>query len=260
MIGSVCLFGSPSASGRDEALDFDFTSLFPFRRLRVRLDACAIRPEIMVPSKHQAFREFQVVVLGAGGVGKSCLTAQFVHNEWIESYDPTIEDSYQKQLTVDGRQVVLEILDTAGTEQFTSMRDVYMRNGQGFLLVFSITSRSSLAELYGLREEILRIKDQPQVPIVIIGNKSDLEDQREVPRPKAFAVSQEWGAPYYEASARTRTNVDEVFTDICRQMLMADDAMEALDEETYETRYKYDDRSRRRRRRKRKDHPKCVIL
>lgn len=80
-----------------------------------------------------------------------------------------------------------------------------MRNGQGFLLVFSITSRSSLAELYGLREEILRIKDQPQVPIVIIGNKSDLEDQREVPRPKAFAVSQEWGAPYYEASARTRS-------------------------------------------------------
>ncbi|KUI62616.1 Ras-related protein Rap-1 [Cytospora mali] len=216
---------------------------------------------MMPHSKYQAFREFQVVVLGAGGVGKSCLTAaQFVHNEWIESYDPTIEDSYQKQLSVDGRQVVLEILDTAGTEQFTSMRDVYMRNGQGFLLVFSISSRSSLNELYGLREEILRIKDREQVPIVIIGNKADLEDQREVPRPKAFAVSQEWGAPYYEASARTRTNVDEVFTDICRQMLRVDDALEAMDEETYESRFKYDDRSRRRRRRKRKDHPKCVIL
>ena len=80
-----------------------------------------------------------------------------------------------------------------------------MRNGQGFLLVFSITSRSSLNELYGLREEILRIKDREEVPIVIIGNKADLEDQREVPRPKAFAVSQEWGAPYYEASARTRS-------------------------------------------------------
>lgn len=80
-----------------------------------------------------------------------------------------------------------------------------MKNGQGFLLVFSITSRSSLNELHGLREEILRIKDRDQVPIVIIGNKADLEDQREVPRTKAFAVSQDWGAPYYEASARTRS-------------------------------------------------------
>lgn len=86
-----------------------------------------------------------------------------------------------------------------------SMRDVYMKNGQGFLLVFSITSPSSLNELYGLREEILRIKDRDHVPIVIIGNKADLEDQRNVPRTKAFAISQQWGAPYYEASARTRS-------------------------------------------------------
>jgi len=64
-------------------------------------------------------REYNIVVLGSGGVGKSCLTAQFVQNIWIESYDPTIEDSYRKTLEVDGRQVVLEILDTAGTEQFS---------------------------------------------------------------------------------------------------------------------------------------------
>lgn len=79
-----------------------------------------------------------------------------------------------------------------------------MRNGQGFLLVFSITSQSSLSELDGLREEILRIKDRDSVPMVIIGNKADLEDQRAVPRTKAFNVSQQWRAPYYEASARTR--------------------------------------------------------
>ncbi|KAK7713035.1 Ras-related protein rsr1 [Botryosphaeria dothidea] len=67
-------------------------------------------------------REYHIVVLGSGGVGKSCLTAQFVQNVWIESYDPTIEDSYRKAIDVDGRSVVLEILDTAGTEQFTAMR------------------------------------------------------------------------------------------------------------------------------------------
>ncbi|KAM4064963.1 Ras family protein [Hirsutella rhossiliensis] len=168
-------------------------------------------------------RELHVVVLGAGGVGKSCLTAQFVHNEWIESYDPTIEDSYRTHIQVDGRQVVLEILDTAGTEQFVAMRDLYMKTGQGFLLVFSITSPSSLNELATLREEIIRIKDDENVPMVIVGNKADLEESRAVPRAKGFSISQRWGAPYYESSARTRTNVDEVFVDLCRQMLRNDD-------------------------------------
>ncbi|KAI2466738.1 ras-domain-containing protein [Annulohypoxylon bovei var. microspora] len=214
--------------------------------------------------RYQPAREFHIVVLGAGGVGKSCLTAQFVHNEWIESYDPTIEDSYRTQVAVDGRQVILEILDTAGTEQFVAMRDLYMKTGQGFLLVFSITSTSSLAELAGLRDEIIRIKDDENVPIVICGNKADLEDQRSVPRTKGFQISQRWGAPYYEASARTKTNVDEVFVDLCRQMLRRDDAGENYLEDQDD---KFDPYSisyyKKRRRRKERDpnhRPRCVIL
>lgn len=80
-----------------------------------------------------------------------------------------------------------------------------MKTGQGFLLVFSITSQSSLSELSELREQIIRIKDDENVPIVIVGNKSDLEEDRAVSRAKAFGISQSWGnAPYYETSARRR--------------------------------------------------------
>lgn len=68
-----------------------------------------------------------------------------------------------------------------------------MKSGQGFLLVFSITSLSSLNELAELREQIVRIKDDENVPIVIVGNKSDLEDDRVVSRSRAFAISQSWG-------------------------------------------------------------------
>ncbi|KAH8882728.1 ras small monomeric GTPase [Thozetella sp. PMI_491] len=203
-----------------------------------------------MPPRYQPSREFHVVVLGA---------AQFVHNEWIESYDPTIEDSYRTQVSVDGRQVMLEILDTAGTEQFVAMRDLYMKTGQGFLLVFSIVSRTSLAELATLREEIIRIKDDENIPIVIVGNKADLEDQRSVERAKAFSISQRWGAPYYEASARTRTNVDEVFTDLCRQMLRRDDAVDHSNEDDYYAKENQSSRRRRGRRRKRGEH-RCVVL
>lgn len=98
-----------------------------------------------------------------------------------------------------------------------------MKQGQGFLLVFSITSMSSLNELSELREQIIRIKDDEKVPLVIVGNKSDLEDDRAVPRAKAFALSQSWGnAPYYETSARRRANVNEVFIDLCRQIIRKD--------------------------------------
>lgn len=98
-----------------------------------------------------------------------------------------------------------------------------MKQGQGFLLVFSITSMSSLNELSELREQIIRIKDDENVPIVIVGNKSDLEEDCAVPRARAFGLSQKWGnAPYYETSARRRANVNEVFVDLCRQIIRKD--------------------------------------
>ncbi|KAE9963963.1 hypothetical protein BLS_008778 [Venturia inaequalis] len=235
-------------------------------------------------------REYNIVVLGSGGVGKSCLTgtflptlptrrnvprlqqsystenaeAQFVQNIWIESYDPTIEDSYRKTLEVDGRQVVLEILDTAGTEQFTAMRELYMKTGQGFLLVFSITSLSSLHELAELREQIIRIKDDPLIPIVLVGNKCDLEEDRAVSRARAFSVSQSWGnAPYYETSARRRANVDECFRDLCRQIIRRD--QEALKAQGHrpdegEAGDKRHNREHRKRRKKSKRRDACTIL
>jgi small GTP-binding protein len=98
-----------------------------------------------------------------------------------------------------------------------------MKSGHGFLLVFSITSLSSLNELSELREQIIRIKDDEKIPLVIVGNKSDLEEDRAVSRARAFSLSQSWGnAPYYETSARRRANVDEVFIDLCRQIIRFD--------------------------------------
>ena len=98
-----------------------------------------------------------------------------------------------------------------------------MKSGQGFLLVFSITSMSSLRELSELREQLVNLKDDPNVPIVLVGNKCDLEEDRAVSRAQAFQVSQGWGnVPYYETSARRKQNVNEVFVDVCRQIIHRD--------------------------------------
>lgn len=163
-------------------------------------------------------REYKLVVLGSGGVGKSALTVQFVQSIFVEKYDPTIEDSYRKQVEVDGQQCMLEILDTAGTEQFTAMRDLYMKNGQGFILVYSITSQATFNDLSELREQILRVKDTDKVPMVLVGNKCDLEDDRVVKKDTGNGLANQWGSAFFETSARKKINVDEVFYDLVRQI------------------------------------------
>ncbi|SNX85615.1 probable RSR1 - GTP-binding protein [Melanopsichium pennsylvanicum] len=168
-------------------------------------------------------KEAKVVIMGGGGVGKSALTVQFVRNVFVSTYDPTIEDTYRKLLVIDGQQCMVEILDTAGTEQFLALKELYIKSGQGFILVFSLTSLASVNELGSLREAIVRIKDATGIPLVLVGNKSDLRADRQVPREVGTSLSKAWGnVPYYEASARKRVNVDEVFADVVRQIRAVD--------------------------------------
>jgi len=162
--------------------------------------------------------DYKVVVLGTGGVGKSALTVQFVQGIFVEKYDPTIEDSYRKQVEVDGEQYMLEILDTAGTEQFTAMRDLYMKNGQGFVLVYSIVAQSTFNDLSDLRDQILRVKDCESVPLVLVGNKCDLKDQRVISYEQGENLAKRMNCSFQEVSAKAKINVDQVFIDLVRQI------------------------------------------
>ncbi|RVE67367.1 hypothetical protein OJAV_G00102400 [Oryzias javanicus] len=136
-------------------------------------------------------KEYKVVVLGSGGVGKSALTVQFVTGTFIEKYDPTIEDFYRKEIEVDSSPSVLEILDTAGTEQFASMRDLYIKNGQGFILVYSLVNQQSFQDIRPMRDQIVRVKRFEKVPLILVGNKVDLESEREVAGSEGRALAQE---------------------------------------------------------------------
>lgn len=102
------------------------------------------------------------------------------------------------------------------------MRDQYMRTGQGFLIVYSITSRSSFDEVSQFREQILRVKDADKVPMVICGNKSDLESDRQVTAVEGRDLAKSYGTPFYETSAKTRINVEESFFELVREIRRQD--------------------------------------
>lgn len=91
-------------------------------------------------------------------------------------------DSYRKQCVIDDEVALLDVLDTAGQEEYSAMREQYMRTGEGFLLVYSITSRQSFEEITTFQQQILRVKDKDYFPMVVVGNKCDLEGDREVTR------------------------------------------------------------------------------
>lgn len=112
--------------------------------------------------------------------------------------------------------------------QFTAMRELYIKSGKGFLLVYSVTEENSLKELLALREQVLRIKDTDNVPMVLIGNKCDLEEDRVLSIDDGIKVSQDWGlVPFYETSAMYKTNVDEAFVDVVRQIMRKEAAVSA---------------------------------
>jgi len=161
---------------------------------------------------------YKLVILGEGGVGKSALTIQLTQNHFITEYDPTIENSYRKQVNIDDETCMLDILDTAGQEEYSAMRDQYIRSGQGFVIVYSITSMSTFESLNSFHDQILRVKDEDSFPVVILGNKCDLEKDREVSTSDGKAFGDSIGAPFYETSAKNRINVEEGFYQLVRQV------------------------------------------
>ena len=163
-------------------------------------------------------REYKIVVLGSGAVGKSSITVRFVQGIFLTKYDPTIEDSYRKQLELEGNQYVLEILDTAGTEQFTAMRDLYMKTGQGFVLVYSIIAQSTYNDLDPIHDQIVRVRDTDDVPIVVVGNKCDLESQRIVSQEDGKALAERYFADFLEVSAKAEIRVNDIFTTLIKKI------------------------------------------
>jgi len=171
--------------------------------------------------------EHKLVVLGSGGVGKSAFVNRFISDRFLDKYDPTIEDSYRKHMEIDELTCILDILDTAGQEDFVSSQDRWINEGVGFILMYSITSKHSLDDVVKFHEKIMRIKDDTKIPIIIVGNKSDLKQDRQVESTEGQEVANRLKCPFYESSAKFKQNVEEVFVRAVRLIRTYEDARKA---------------------------------
>jgi small GTP-binding protein len=159
----------------------------------------------------------KIVVFGAGAVGKSALTIQFVQGYFITDYDPTIEDSYKRVLAVDNENIQLDILDTAGQDDFAPMRTSYMRQGKGFIIVYAIDDRASFEEVEVFHRDLTRTKGTTNVPVVICGNKCDLEDKRVVSKAEGEELAAKLSATFFETSALANINIENAFKALVKE-------------------------------------------
>ncbi|KNC46839.1 GTP-binding protein rhb1 [Thecamonas trahens ATCC 50062] len=160
----------------------------------------------------------KVAVLGFRAVGKSSLTIRFIDDVFIQAYNPTIEATFNKTFDVDGSHYHLEVADTAGQDDYSILHSQYALGIHGYILVYSVASKNSFETLKIIRDKILNVTGAATIPCVLVGNKSDLQFERQVPREQGQALADSWGCAFVESSAKHNERVEDIFKLIIREI------------------------------------------
>ena len=155
---------------------------------------------------------FKILMLGDSEVGKSCFLMRYSDNVFVENYITTIGLDYKlKTIKLDsGKIIKVQLWDTAGQDKYRTIAKNYYKGSHGILLLYDITKISSFENI---REWIQDIRQEvsPKSIIFLIGNKIDLTDQRKISKEQGEELAEEFKIPFFEASAKSGENVDEVF-------------------------------------------------
>ncbi|XP_036405572.1 ras-related protein Rab-37-like isoform X2 [Megalops cyprinoides] len=161
----------------------------------------------------------KTILVGDSGVGKTSLLVQFDQGKFIPgSFSATVGIGFtNKVVTVDNVKVKLQIWDTAGQERFRSVTHAYYRDAQALLLLYDITSKSSFDNIRAWLTEIHEYA-QKDVVIMLLGNKSDMANERVIKREEGEKLAREYGVPFMETSAKTGVNVELAFLAVAKEL------------------------------------------
>ncbi|KAJ5071367.1 ras-like protein [Anaeramoeba ignava] len=160
---------------------------------------------------------YQIVLVGGGSVGKTCLAVRYLNGKFLPDYDPTIEQTFKKLVLIDNIPTNLHIIDTAGQDDYKDVRNKYIASGEGFVVVYSIIARSSFDEAKTL---LLQIKKEHKsdVPVITVANKIDFEKERVVTVAEGEQLAKKFATSYFEVSAKTGQNTENCFESLVRSL------------------------------------------
>ena len=157
---------------------------------------------------------YKIIIIGDSGVGKSNILNRYLRNEFKQDSKSTVGVEFgSKQLKVCGTNIKLQIWDTAGQERYRSITSAYYKGSKGCFLVYDITSTQSFENIEKWYEEIIKTVDK-DLSIILVGNKSDLENERQVTVEMGQDKAKNLNCPFFETSALNNTYIDTVFTTI----------------------------------------------
>ncbi|XP_063497794.1 GTP-binding protein Rheb isoform X1 [Symphalangus syndactylus] len=152
----------------------------------------------------------KIAILGYRSVGKSSLTIQFVEGQFVDSYDPTIENTFTKLITVNGQEYHLQLVDTAGQDEYSIFPQTYSIDINGYILVYSVTSIKSFEVIKVIHGKLLDMVGKVQIPIMLVGNKKDLHMERVISYEEGKALAESWNAAFLESSAKENQVTDSI--------------------------------------------------
>ena len=159
--------------------------------------------------------EYKTIIMGSLGVGKSSFATQMLEKEFVDNFDPFFQDERRMEYHFEGKDCLLSILDTSvGVEYPDNMRDSYWLMAAGFLVVYSITARSTFEEVEGWVFRLVERRREKKIPMVLCGNKCDLEKYRQVEREEGEELARALNCPFFESSAKELVNVEECFREL----------------------------------------------
>jgi GTPase KRas protein len=165
-------------------------------------------------------KKLTIAILGGGTVGKTSVTYKCLNKELIpDDIDTTLEDHYKFYPIIFEEKIEVEIIDTAGQEDYQNFFDTWIQSSEGFLLVFSLTDKNSFNVVKNKYNKIINIKGK-NIPIILIGNKKDLENEREVKFEEAKKYANEKNIEYIETSAMTGEKCNEAFLEIVKKVYL----------------------------------------
>ncbi len=150
---------------------------------------------------------FKYIIIGDSGVGKSCILLRFIEDTFNPNLENTIGVEFgAKQVEIEGKQIKLQIWDTAGQEAFQSITRSYYRSSAGALLVYDVTNRESFENIENWLDEA-RVNGNPEMVLCLVANKCDLEEKREVSKEDGENLAKENKLLYVETSALNASGV-----------------------------------------------------
>lgn len=162
--------------------------------------------------------KLKIAVIGKSLVGKSAMTNVFVSSKFPSEYDTTIEDKYTVERFISNYPCSIDILDTAGQDDYYTLIDNWINSSDGFILVFSITDKESF-EVCKSRFDRIKLNKGSNFRLILAGNKADCAEKRTVSYEEASNLAASWGTEYIECSAKNMVNIEEAFLKVSEKLL-----------------------------------------